>query len=145
MKVSQIPPASVSEAWPWLGPLLEPAVNYQNEIDINELKQGLIDGTYEVVEVETGGSFGVVVTHLYEKDGLRKLCISFIAGQHNGGPKRLRQILVTLMDFYKNAAADHGCDVIRIGGRNYDWLFPEFERVDGPDNPREMRLSNGKR
>lgn len=94
----------------------------------------LLTGQYEaaVVSVPDSGS-GVVVTEIMG----RTLWIPFMAGNSPLGPKAFTAFMRKMMAQYEDMARKAGCNEIRICGRDWSWVFPDWER-DG-DMPNELR------
>lgn len=93
----------------------------------------LLSGQYEAAIVNTPQASGVVVTEFVGD----VLWVPFVAGKSALGPKAFVAFMQKMMSQYEDMARKAGCNEIRICGRDWSWVFPDFNR-DG-DMPNELR------
>jgi hypothetical protein len=83
---------------------------------------------------------GVVVTELCAPDGVPCLWIPYIAGKSNAGPRGFIRAIRRIAAHYEELARQAGCSEIRIGGRDWSRVLPDFERFDDKPNRLRKRL-----
>jgi hypothetical protein len=131
-------PAEVQRCWPWLSRLLRPAVEVDGTIELEKLREQIVGGNMGLATVHAPKTAGIVVIHPVMLSGVYCLWIPYIAGRIEGGPKHWLRTMRGIMAHFVALATKAGCDEVRIGGRDYTNIFPDFERFD-PDHPNRLR------
>lgn len=131
-------PAEVQRCWPWLSRLLAPAFDVDEAGDPETVRCLLVSGQMGLATVHLPNAAGVVILHPGTFDGRYGLWLPYIAGQVRGGPKLWLRTMRSIMDHFVTQARKAGCFEVRIGGRDYTRVFPDFERFD-PAHPNRLR------
>lgn len=138
MRIVRMGPAEVQRCWPWLSRLLAPAFEVDGDIDPDRVRQMLVGGALGLATVHLPNAAGVAIIHPGTFDGKYGVWITHIAGQVKGGPKLWLRTMRAIMDHFVSKAREAGCAEVRIGGRDYTRVFPDFERFD-PNHPTMLR------
>lgn len=131
-------PAEVQRCWPWLSRLLEPAFAVDDRADPETVRQMLVGGEMGLATIHLPNAAGVVVLHPGTFDGRYGLWLPYMVGRIEGGPKLWLRTMRAIMDHFVARARASGCTIVRIGGRNYRRVFPDFEPYD-PDHPNRLQ------
>lgn len=123
-------PAEVQRCWPWLSKLLSPAFEVDEQIDPETVRQMLVEGSMGLATIHLPNAAGVAIFHPGTFDGKYGLWIPYIAGRVRGGPKLWLRTMRAIMGHFVALARKAGCAEVRIGGRDYTRIFPDFERFD---------------
>jgi len=130
-------PAAIEADWQRIGALLAPAI----EIDKNAPSIGihalLMSGQYAAIQVDLPTGSGIAVVEICELDGRLVWWLPYVAGLVGLGPKATIAALREIMSGIEKLARSVGCWEIRIGGRDWSRVFPDFERFD--DVPNRLR------
>lgn len=137
MQITPIPASKVEAEWEWLGPLLETAIAVRNATTLEVVQGKLIAGETEAAKVTLPDASGVVVSELCIDDGAKCLWLSYIAGDSKCGPKAFVKMMRSIMAEYEELGRSAGADEVRIGGRDWSRVFPDYERFD--DVPNRLR------
>lgn len=85
-------------------------------------------------DIEHQGATGVIVVDVYEEDGRMCFGITQLVAKIETPPKRwlrlVRSAVAELSDWARRA----DCSEIRIAGRDWSRVLPDFEPFDGPRN-----------
>lgn len=128
----------VQAEWHWLGPLLAPAVAHDANRSLADVYRLLVEGRLEAAVLCLPETAVVVVSELCEIDGVRVCWLSYLVGKTRLGPKASIAMARETMKSFEALARKAGAEEIRIGGRDWSSVFPDFERFD-PDHPNRMR------
>jgi hypothetical protein len=91
------------------------------------------------IQLPTGG--GVVTFEIGEEDG-RMICgIYFIEGRLREPPKRWLRIVRAEMRRIEEIAAGAGCHEMRVAGRDWSRVLPDYEPMPGIKNRLRKRLT----
>lgn len=143
IQIQRVPPDRVEAAWAaWAGALLKPAI--ERDTEAKDVKALLVSGQYELAAVSAPEGYGAVVSELCTIDGVQCLWLNYIAGSSDVGPRGFIRAVRKIMAEYEKLARNAGCEEIRIGGRDWSRIFPEFERFDDKPNRLRKRLVNGR-
>lgn len=135
--LSPIPTSSIGEAWPVLAPLLAPAVGFDDNASLEDVRRKLITGQCEAATVEDDGLEGVIVTEICRLDGVKVCWISYIAGLVDAPPRRWLSMVRGICTQIEDMARSIGCAETRIGGRDWSRILTDYQRFD--DVPNRMR------
>jgi hypothetical protein len=117
---------------------LAPAFDVDEAIDPETVRQMLVSGNMGLATIHLPNAAGVAIFHPGTFDGKYGLWIPYIAGRVRGGPKLWLRTMRGIMDHFVEQARKAGCEIVRIGGRDYRRVFPDFEPCD-PDHPNRLQ------
>ena len=145
MNVEPIPAKRIAAEWHWIRPLLAKAIRHVKQpvsadALLSETLYRLRIGQYELAKVEADKARGVVVSELCTLDGVDVCWLPFIAGKTGMGPKAFVAFMRAMMGQFEDMARAAGAEEIRIGGRDWSRVFPDFERFDDVPNRLRKRL-----
>lgn len=143
--ITPVPSARIPNEWGWLAPLIAPAAEHCSpDMDrtalLAETRERLISGQYEVALVSTAAASGIVVSEFVLSGGVQVLWLTFVAGRSKLGPRALVRFMRAMMAQFEDLARAQGCDEIRIGGRDWSRVFPDFERHAGIRNELRKKI-----
>lgn len=143
--ITPIPASVIPDEWGWLGPMIAKTYEYcAPEADwpamSRETFERLQSGQYEAAVVHMPHASGVVISELCVLDGVKVLWLPFIAGKTTLPPRAFVRFMRKMMVLYEDMAREQGCEEIRIGGRDWSRVFPDFERFDEVPNRMRKRL-----
>lgn len=75
-----------------------------------------------------------VTLEVYEEDGKRVCGIYKLDGQINLPPRKWLAAVRDEMRVIERIAREAGCDELRIAGRNWAPILPDFDSLIGPRN-----------
>ncbi len=117
-------PAEVQRCWPWLSQLLRPAVEGGRSLE--EVRDLLVRGHLGLATVHLKNAAAVIVMQPGMFDGLYCLWVSYLAGEVKGPPKVWLRTVRRVMAHFEEKAREAGCKEIRIGGRDWSRVFPDW-------------------
>lgn len=135
--LSPVPTSAIGEAWPFLGPLLAPAVAFDRNADLEDVHQKLLSGQCEAAMARCDGFECLIVTEICTLDGAKVCWLSYLAGSVNTPPRHWLRIIRDGVAEIEALARAAGCEQVRIGGRDWSRILPDYERFD--DEPNRMR------
>jgi hypothetical protein len=128
-------PAAIDADWERIGALLAPAIKQDDQRQDSDVFRDLMAGDMALFEVEASGARGVVVVEI---DG-PTFWITYIAGRIDGLPRRWLERVRMLMSYFAGIARAHNCTELRIEGRDWSRVFPDWERIDERPGRHELR------
>lgn len=134
---TKISPDQVKEIWPDLSALLAPAVGYDRNVTLDDVRAKLVSGQCEALFVEDANVRGVIVTEICNIDGAKVCWVSYVAGSVNAYPKQWLSIMREGMAVIEHMAKSIGCTETRIGGRDWSRILPGYLPFD--DTPNNLR------
>lgn len=137
VQIAPIPATAIADAWPVLGPLLAPAVAHDRNADLEAVKEKLLSGQCEAALVTVDGGQGVIVSEICQIDGSKCCWASYVAGKLAVSPRQWVATMRALMGQFEDLARAAGCQEMRIGGRDWSRILPDYQRFD--DVPNRMR------
>ena len=93
---------------------------------LEEVHSLLIDGRLGIATLHDTGAAAVIVLEPGIFDGLYCLWISYLAGEVKGPPKAWLRIVRRAMAQFETKARQAGIAEIRIGGRDWSRVFPDW-------------------
>lgn len=126
--------------WERIVALIGKAIAHDKNATPLDVYAWLTSGCSEAFRVEIPGRVdGLAVT---TTEG--NVCwINYVGGRIDGGPRSFIRAARDVVDGIEALARDVGCTELRLGGRNWSRVFPEWERFD-PQYPNRIRkLLNG--
>lgn len=125
--------------WPVLGPALVPAMLYSSDRSPNDVLERLMNGSATMLEVSDFGAEGLIVIDIVEDDDETLACwVSYIVGVIDMLPRRKLEYLRWMMSGIETVARRAGCRFMRIGGRDYRRIFPDYAPFD-PEAPNRLQ------
>lgn len=129
-----IPAEAIPAQWDALSRLLEPAVRQDPKSTLQSVFDGLLSRRFICFEVRRKSARGALIAEIFEEDG--KLCCwaCFIAGKVDGGPRQFLRTMREIMAGLEFHVKQAGCAEMRIGGRDWSRVFPDFSVADPATN-----------
>lgn len=137
VSLSPIPTSLVGEAWTALGPLLAPAVAFDDNASLDDVREKLLSGQCEAAMVNADGTQGVIVTEICQLDGVKVCWLSYVAGSVGLTPRRWLAVMREGIGHVEALARSIGCHEVRIGGRDWSRILTDYQPFD--DVPNRMR------
>jgi hypothetical protein len=135
MRVVRMGPSEVQRCWPWLSRLLAPAVALEEgHRSLEQVREALEGGAMGLATLHAPMAAGVIVVHpAVFDDGQFRLWIPYFVGEVRRSPKAWLRLVRTTMGHFISEARSAGCADVRIAGRNWHRVFPDWEPIDGFD------------
>lgn len=86
------------------------------------------------LQIEHGGAEGVMVADLYEEEGIMCFGITQFTGRIGTAPRRWLEVVRASVATIGDLARQSGCQEIRVAGRDWSKILPDFEPFEGPRN-----------
>jgi hypothetical protein len=138
MHFTPLSAAQVEREWPVVEALLAPAIAIDDHPQ--DVKALLLSGRYQASMISGDDALGIGVTEVLTLDGVTVLWLPYLAGITKMSPKAWLKMARGLMRHYEDCGRAAGCAEIRIGGRDWSRVFPDFERFDDKPNRLRKRL-----
>lgn len=139
----QIDRQEIWARWHTLGPALQPAVDFAPQVSLAGVLDKLMIGQAAMLEVRSAAIDGVVVIEIIQENDLMICWASYIAGHIDLPPKAWLRAMRTIMGELERLARNSGCYAVRIGGRNYEKIFPDYRPFDDVPNRLQKVLLDG--
>lgn len=140
MQIRPVPASRITADWAWLGPKLAPAVQFDKSVTLDDVRAKLASKQCELARITVPNGDGWVVSELCEDDGVICCWLSYLSGDVQGGPRAFLKLMRSIISEYEAMAKKAGADEMRIGGRNWSRVFPDYERFDDKPNRLRKRL-----
>ncbi len=123
-----IPVSRVAYEWDELVRLLRPVTHkVQGKFDQWDLLDGLMTGRSEGAYLVSDKMKGAFVTEVGYHEGVKCCWINYAGGSINASPKEgLRMVRYTMAKFEALAKAQ-GCAEMRLGGRSWAAILPDYK------------------
>ena len=133
MHFAHVEPARIEREWPIFADILAPALRQDPTQTIEGLHKRLAAGAEQLIEV-SGGASGLMVLEVTEE----LVCwVKYAAGRIDGGPKQRMQFFRDTMEHLASVAKNAGCTEVRLCGRDWARILPDYRPADG--FPNELR------
>lgn len=109
-------------------------MEFDKKVTLNEVFLKLQSGQCELAIVTHDEATGIVVSEICKIDGVKCCWLSYLTGSCNKGPKYFVSIMRETIKYYEGLAQGVGCKEVRIGGRNWAKVFPDYTPLEGVDN-----------
>lgn len=117
----------ISAEWPSIAETLWPAVRQDSHYTMEVLRQRLLNGMEWLFHITEGANCFIVL-----EIGPDLCCwVKCLAGSVEGGPKRRAMTIRRGMQHIEQVARDAGCTEIKLCGRDWSSIFPEYTPFDG--------------
>lgn len=94
----------------------------------------------ETYQIDRGGSTATLTLEVYEEEG-RKICGLFqLSGSIPLPPRQWLALIRTEITTLERIARNAGCTELRLGGRDWSRILPDYEPLDGIPNGLRKRL-----
>lgn len=133
MKFDLMVPAGIDADWDRLKPLLQKLGKVDAGLGLEDIRRNLMDGTYALYDVDLRGAQGVILVEVVSTS----LWLIGIAGRISGPRSEWLGRVRILLRYFEDMARIMNCTELRLCGRNWSRILPNWEMV-GPRN--EMRL-----
>lgn len=128
-------PAEIERDWGWLGAVLAPAIAHDDKRQDGDVFRDLLAGDMAMFRVVSPDANGLAVVEI---DG-PTFWIIYIAGRVAGQPHRWRDRMRVLVSYFVGIARAHDCTELRLEGRDWSRIFPDWERLDERPGRNELR------
>lgn len=130
MRVERVQIAEIERNWHWIYQLLEPVVDQGETRNMQQIKRGLMSGMMGLASAHVPNGAALVIVEPGTFDGVFCCWITCLTGEVRGGFKSFIKVSRQLMTYFELSARLAGCTEMRIGGRNWARVFPDYERFD---------------
>jgi hypothetical protein len=131
---SVIPRDRVAAEWPAILGLIGAAIKHDKNATPTDVRRWLTTGRAEAFWIRTPRVIGLAVT---TTEG-RVCWLNYAGGKVSGGPRAFVMAVRAIVAEIERLATLAGCSELRLGGRNWSRVFPDWERFD-PDYPNRIR------
>lgn len=139
MQFSLVPLARIEREWPAFAERLAPAVRHEPNASLQGAYERLMSNSAVLFEVSDGAD-GLLMVSVSEDNGQLVAWTYAIAGKIDGKPKERLKAMRVALRAIEQVARDAGCVALRICGRDYRKMFPDYRPYDGPRNGLEKVL-----
>lgn len=122
--------SAVLRQWGTLLKWLAPAFDRLPFLDLAKMKSDIEGGTAVIFEVH-GDAAGLMAVKLDTDNGDLVAWIGAAAGKINGGPKARLGLIRVAMAETEKAVRIAGCKEVRVYGRNFARILPDYEPFEG--------------
>jgi hypothetical protein len=123
-------PSLIRADWERIGARLAPAVEVDPSRDLNVVFDGLMEGVFSLFDLELH-AIDLLVVIEFADDGTCHL--HYAAGSIGGKPREWLGRARLLILLLEQLARRHGCNELRLGGRDWSRIFPRYERGEMPN------------
>lgn len=134
----QVGREDILAGWPVYGEVLLPAMRQSADKGPDDVLQRLMAGSAAMIEVVSRDVQGLVILDLTDEGGEVACWVSYIAGQVDLPPKAWLRAMRQMMAELEQLARRAGCRFMRIGGRDYRRIFPDYAPFD-PKAPNRLQ------
>lgn len=133
MQFRHIEPMQIDRDWPILANLLAPALRQDPSQTLEGLHERLSKGAEKLLHI-SGPGHALMVLEVTDE----LVCwVKYLAGQIEGGPKARITVFRYCISTLEQIARDAGCTEIRLCGRDWRKILPDYQPSDG--FPNELR------
>lgn len=117
--------------------LLAPALKHDEAMNMGDLMRALSSGEFALYDVDLHGAKGVIVVEI-NQGAVNTLWVRYVSGRISGPPRVWIGRVKALQIYFEGIARQMGCTEIRVCGRDWSRILPDWEK-DGPRH--ELRLA----
>ena len=122
---SRIPANDIPAEWHRIGPLVEKALQVDPDASPDTMRRRLETGRCIALDVLLPNAAALIVIETIEDDGM--VCwFHCLAGAIAGGPRQRLETIRATMATFANVAKNSGYRELRLCGRNWSRVFPDF-------------------
>lgn len=126
-------PSMIEADWDRIGGMLEPAIEYDEARQSEDVRRDLLNGDMALFDIELHEASGVVVIEFSDE-----VCwLLYVTGNIGGKGREWIKRVHLLMQVFEDIARRHGCTELRLEGRDWHRVFPEYERLGGRNELRK--------
>lgn len=130
MQFVHFDPARIEREWPVIAEILAPAVRNEPRQTMEGLHKRLASGADRLLHISGPGDALMVIE---VTDGLA-CWVKYLAGHIEGGPKARVEIIRAAIEHIEAVARNAGCTEIKLCGRDWSAILPDYEAFDGHQN-----------
>jgi hypothetical protein len=134
MRVERMQITEIERNWHWIYQILEPAVDLDPNRTLQQIKIGLLKGEMGLASVHMPKAAGLVIVEPGTFDGVFCCWVPYLAGHVSGGAKDFIRMARQLMAYLELSARLAGCAEMRIGGRDWSRILPDYRRFNDIPN-----------
>lgn len=121
-------PAEIEALWPSIGPLLSPAVAFDEARHLDDVKGELIAGEMALFKVIAPTARGLAVIEFGPSETADRCCwLLYAAGSCDGGPKAWLAVMRMLMGQFEGLSLTYGCTEMRVQGRDWSRVLSDYQ------------------
>jgi hypothetical protein len=125
-------PAEINRDWWRLGDTLAPAIAIDGKRTVGGVLDALLMGDFALFTINEDSVNLTAVIELHQIDEAKCLSLIYLAGRIGLPPRSWINRMQTLASRYLvETAKAMGCGEIRIEGRDWSSVFPDWDRLDG--------------
>jgi hypothetical protein len=130
MQFVHVDPARIEREWPVIAEILAPAVREDPRQTIEGLHKRLASGSDRLLHISGSGDALMVIE---VTDGLA-CWVKYLAGQIEGGPRARVATIRAAVEHIEAVARNAGCTEIKLCGRDWSAILPDYEALGGHQN-----------
>ena len=136
MQFVHVEPARIEREWPAIAEILAPAVRVDPRQTMEGLHRRLASGADNLLEITGPGRCLMVI----RVDDDLACWAKYLAGTIEGGPRARVSVMRAAVRHLEMVARDAGCSEIRLCGRDWQRILPDYEPFDGLRNGLKKEL-----
>jgi hypothetical protein len=127
MQFEHVDTARIARLWPVIAETVWPAVQQDSHYTLEVLRNRLMGGLEHLFHISGGANCFIVL-----EIGADLCCwVKCLAGSVDGGPKQRALTIRQGMHHIENIAKAAGCTELKLCGRDWSRIFPEYTPFDG--------------
>lgn len=130
MRIERIERTRIAVNWHWISQLLAPAVQIDPHRSMEEVRRGLMLGALGIASVHVENGAGLTVIEPGTFDGVFGCWMPYVVGRCKSGPKAWIKMMRQAMNYFEASARLSGCREMRIGGRDWARVLPDYESLE---------------
>lgn len=134
MRIQHFTADEVSRNWPWCEQLLAPSLAFTPQTSSDDLKASLMSGEMGIASVHTQNGAGLFVIHVGMFDGVLACWVPYVVAFTEMRPKEWLRTIRGIMRWIEDNARSVGCAEVRVGGRDWGGILPDYGRFDRKRN-----------
>lgn len=118
-------PEAIAADWERIGDLLAPAIAEDDQRQPADVYRDLMSGDFVLFEVDLQGAKGVIVVEIASPC----FWLIYVAGRISGPKSHWLGRVKALTLYFSVLAKANNCTEMRLEGRNWAPIFPDWERL----------------
>jgi hypothetical protein len=131
-RVTPVPPSRIAHEWKTISELILPAI--KDNVTEMELFGRLVSGHSQAVTIVSPRVNAVAVLNVSTIDGVVCCFIGYVGGKYKAGPKAFTRFVRGVVRTIEQKAKEIGCQEVRLGGRDWSTVLPDYLKFDGMTN-----------
>lgn len=136
MQITVLDKDRIAAEWPAIAEILAPAVRGDPCQTLEGLRKRLAEGLDSLLMLTGPGRCLMVI----ELDNDLRCWIKYLAGSIEGGPKARVAIIRDAVRHIETTAKDAGCTEVRLCGRDWSAILPDYTAFEGHPNGLKKEL-----